>query len=608
MVRVALLVGIALALVMQVFASGVVAVNGRVSQKHILRDKLTPSPEIINSTDSAFHDGLNYDRFLGPDSKVDPTLQTAILKLKELQTAPSCNKMASSALIYTCDTTKDDNEAQESVEDPLRKEKILFAARLAVCELSDSDSQSLIPGECASFIITESNTKKRGWFGYVSAKDYKKLMPRYPEYDQATRQDLERCVLALQSSSPTAISYSNAKQTAHQWCSIVRADIEKDKLLQTYRAGYEGNLQLNDIIRSHTETLYQQMEAARFLNIRLRKMSKDTMDTFEAFREVAQQTVHNLVKDMGVQLQAQLDQSKAAHEAHDASLKAEVDKLVSEIKNITKQHSTDLALARSDDAKEFSGRLSYVVELIETRMTQLSSNADNTSREVAVRGSETLEIFQLVKRELVGVLQDANKVDEVVRNIEGKVQHVESQLLVISDRISAISAAFTWVFDCILATAWYCRYYIGAGAFILFLCLGGWRILIRAVANILKLFWIALNSFKELAKHVLFAASSSLSTAMSAAQQLVGVKCALSLIAGVFFVFCYSLAVETPTAYYQRWENGDLYLFEGPHIAIIVVAVIGFLCAISIPATAIRESGFLQSGEHESYDDKECAV
>ena len=380
MVRVALLVGIALALVMQVFASGVVAVNGRVSQKHILRDKLTPSPEIINSTDSAFHDGLNYDRFLGPDSKVDPTLQTAIQKLQELETGPSCNKMASSALIYTCDTTKDDNEAQESMEDPLRKERILFAARLAVCELSDSDSQSLIPGECASFIVTESNTKKRGWFGYVSAKDHKKLIPRYPEYDQATRRDLERCVGALQSSSPTAISYSNAKQTAHQWCSIVRADIEKDQLLQTHRAMTENSLQLNDILRSHTETLYQQMEAARFLNIRLRKMSKDTMDTFEALREVAQETVRNLVQDMGVQLQAQLNQSKAAREAHYASLKAEVDKLVSEITDITKKHSTDLAIARSNDAEEFSGRLSYVVELIETRMTQLSSNADNTSR------------------------------------------------------------------------------------------------------------------------------------------------------------------------------------------------------------------------------------
>ena len=241
---------------------------------------------------------------------------------------------------------------------------------------------------------------------------------------------------------------------------------------------------------------------------------------------------------------------------------------------------------------------------------------------MAVRGSETLEIFELVKRELVGVLQNANKVDEVVRNIEGKVQHLdakiensgkiidamESQLLVVSDRLSAIGAVFTWVFDCILAMAWYCRYYIGAGAFILLLCCGGWPIVKLAISSTLKLFWIALNSFKELAKHVIFAASSSLSTAMSAAQQLVDWKVALLLLSSVAGIAGYFIFVEAPTAYYQRYENGDLSLFEGSHFVIIGVAVLVFLCAISSYANAIRESRFLQSGEHESYDDKECAV
>lgn len=41
MVRVALLVGIALALVVQVFANNGAAVNGRVLQWHFSRDKLT---------------------------------------------------------------------------------------------------------------------------------------------------------------------------------------------------------------------------------------------------------------------------------------------------------------------------------------------------------------------------------------------------------------------------------------------------------------------------------------------------------------------------------------------------------------------------------------
>jgi hypothetical protein len=76
-------------------------------------------------------------------------------------------------------------------------------------------------------------------------------------------------------------------------------------------------------------------------------------------------------------------------------------------------------------------------------------------------------------------------------------------------------------------------------------------------------------------------------------------------VAGTAFYF---VAIETPTAYLQRWENGELSLFEPAHCVVMVVILVVLLCAISKPALAIRESGFLQSGETERYDGKECAV
>lgn len=620
MVRVALLVGIALALVVQVFANSGVA--GIVFQCHISRDKLTMLPEIMRSSNSTFHDGLNIiDRYLAPDSKVAPTLQASLQKLKELDTAPRCNQLASSALIQTCTTLKGDNEAHESMEDTITEEKSLFAARFAVCELSDSADQSLVPADCASFILTESDTKEKKWFRFGSAKGRGTPISRYPEYDQATRQNRERCVAALQKSAVTGISYSNAKQTAHQWCSVLSVDIEKEKLLEYHRTVLETVLHQDEVFRSHAETLRQQAEASDFLSSQLRTFAQNTMDTYAALREVftdAHTKVHNLVEDMGDQLQAQLEQSKSAHEAHDASIKARADRLYSEIMNFTSQQSTDLALARRNDAEEFSGRMSYFVELIEQRMIQLNSDIDSTSREAVVRASETLEIWELVKLGLAGAdeivsnmtsgmqkLQDRQEdLDAKLENSGKAAADLESKLLAMSDAASI----FTGISDCFLAAASYCRYFIGVGAFLLLFCLGGWPMLAMVTTSILKLLWITFNTFKELAQLVFLAAGNILSSAMSAAQQCVDWKGALVLISSVAGIAFYFAAVETPTAYWQRWEKGDLSLFEPAHFVAMFVTLILLLCAISSRVLAFRESGLLQSGEYESYDEKECAV
>lgn len=622
MVRVALLVGIALTLLVQVFANSGVAVNGRVFQLHFSSDKLTISPEIMKSSNSTFHDGLNIiDRYLAPDSKVSSTLQGSLQKFKELETAPYCNQLASSALIHTCHALKGDNEAHESMEDTITAEKSLFAARFAVCELSDSADQSLVPADCASFILTESNTKQKQWFSFGSAKNRGTPISRYPEYDQATRQNRERCVAALQKSAVTGISYSNAKQTAHQWCSVLRVDIEKEKLLEYHRTVLETLLHQDDVLHSQAEIARQQMKAFEFLSSQLRIFAQNTMETYDAFREVftdAHKKVHNLVEDMGVQLQAQLEESKSAHKAHDTSIKAKADRLYSEIMDFTSQQSTDLALARRNDAEEFSGRMSYFVELIEQRMIQLNSDIDSTSREAVVRASETLEIWELVKLGLAGAnefvsnmtsgmqqLQDRQEdLDAKLENSGKAAADLESKLLAMSDAASI----FTGISDCFLAAASYCRYFIGVGAFLLFFRLGGWPILAMVTTSILKLLWATFNKLKELAELVTLVAGNTLSSAMSAAQQFVDWKGTLVLISSVAGIAFYFVAVETPAAYWQRWENGDLSLFEPAHCVAMFVTLILLLCVISSCVLAFRESGLLQSGEYESYDEKECAV
>ena len=617
MVRVASLVGFALALVVQVFANSDVVVNGMVFQWHFSSDKLTTSPDIINSTDSACHNNLIINHFLAPDSKVASSLQGALQKSKELSTAPPCYQLASSTLIYTCATSKTDKEAPESTEDTLIGEKTLFAARYAVCELSDSADRSLVPADCSSFILAESNTKQKGWFGYGTAKGREKPFAHYPEYDQATRQNRDRCVAALQKSPVTGISYSNAKQTAHQWCSIARSDIENEKLLQNYRDFAERMVDQDDVIRAHAEAIHQQLEATEFLGKQLRTFAQNTMDTYDVLREVltdARETVHNLVQDMGIQLQAELERFRAAHGAHDAEIRANVDKIVSEILNVTAQHSTDLSLARRNDAEEFSGRMFYVLDMVEQHMNQLFSDADNTSREVAIRGSDTLDLLQLFKYELFGINEMAHRNFEIVSNVTGQLEQLHDRQdnlyakLENSEKVAATLESKLLSMSDIASLFTGSLYLIVTGIFFFVLRLSSWPFLALVTAIIFKFLRIALNKLRKLAQIALHAAGNSLISITSAAQQCVGRKGAVLLFFSVAGILYHSVAVETPTAYWQRLKNGELSLFEPAHCFVLGPISIWFLCAISRYANAVRESGLLQFGEYETYDDKKSAV
>ena len=628
MMRVAFLVGIALALVVQVFANSGVAVNGKVFQWHFSSDKLTIFPELMNSTDSAFHNGLNYDRFLGPDSKVDSTLQTAIRKLQELETAPSCNKMASSALIYTCATFKGDGEAPDTTEKTLDEEKSLFATRLAICELSDSDDQSLVPSECASFVPTKSNTKKKGWFGYVREKP----IPRYPDYDQATRRDRDRCVAALMKSPQTWSSYSNAKQSANQWCPAVRGDIERDEMLQRAGALFDNLVLQGDALRSHNEILHQQEEAIQFLTNQLFQLTHDTLKNHEAYQQMSNDALVSLqaaMENAEVQLQVRIARSIAALEDLEVKGNDMIERMLSTMKDAALQHNTDIALAHVGAVEDARVHTQFQLEMLSQQIQQVLFNAGNAGQEAAVELQELVQSAQQLQLRLVSLGEEATTVNGLLSDVTSNAkqlrdEHVElksaindtreslaaldSQVLAYTHHVSAFFAIFSGLPGSLSAAAWYFGCFIVAGTFVLFLCLGDWPILALATASILKLLKITFKNLKELAQHVLFAAGNFLSSVVSATHQCVDWKGALLLILSVAGIAFYSVVVERPTAYWQRWENGDLSLFEPANCIAVVVIVLVLLCAISRPALAVRESRLLQSGEYVCYDDKECAV
>ena len=156
----------------------------------------------------------------------------AVKFINSMETSPSCHRLATATLLRSCRSIRPPDERNE--EDPgtverLNKVKSIFAARLAVCELTDADA--VIPRECNSLQIRENSDK-----GSV-AKRFTTRTKYYKAHDELTEDgyndsnlEVSSCLKALESRPQWWTSYSNARQNAVIMCEATRSEIEKGKL------------------------------------------------------------------------------------------------------------------------------------------------------------------------------------------------------------------------------------------------------------------------------------------------------------------------------------------------------------------------------------------
>lgn len=141
--------------------------------------------------------------------------------LHSMQASPSCHRLATSALLDSCqsiDGSKHDSEA--SLEDT----RSIYAAQLAVCEIQSADSK--VPASCE----TLTPTRKIGLFNRLETQIVK-------------TERLSHCLQALETRPQWWTSYSNNRQNAVVICQATRADIER------------GETSVEQLIRSHCSRL-----------------------------------------------------------------------------------------------------------------------------------------------------------------------------------------------------------------------------------------------------------------------------------------------------------------------------------------------------------------
>ncbi|KXL44559.1 hypothetical protein M433DRAFT_135060 [Acidomyces richmondensis BFW] len=163
---------------------------------------------------------------------------------------PSCQRIATASLLHSCASLEGDgagsggasSHRSRSSSSPILEGKDLFfdsemtlyATRLAICEISSATTP---PTACLPFLPTSHLVKKSHWAGwFTKSSGGIPTQPRqlYPDYDSATRENLQPCLASL-SDTPIWISFSNAKQNALHICSSMRAYVDRDELATVSR-------------------------------------------------------------------------------------------------------------------------------------------------------------------------------------------------------------------------------------------------------------------------------------------------------------------------------------------------------------------------------------
>ena len=331
---------------------------------------------------------IKIDNYLVRSSLSDSMQQTLDL-IKNVESLPSCAKIASSALLHSCSALEgsikhDESELTRGSDLFVEEEADIYSARLAVCELSGADFS--IPKECRSFIPDDKVKRKRGICGFWSRNGASEPTTTFQSYDEITLSNLQQCRRALGSTSQSWTSYSNNRQNAVVMCRAMRSEIEKDDQLHV------GKI-LASAAAAATESLQDALEAINLLKTQFNELTT-AMPQFQKDLVAGNEQQLDYVR----QFWSQIEQVRGGLK----DILQDFDGVRHGLRS-SKDEVTDLGSAIRKAAMDSTASMQEVVIKTQHEMTSLSENAAALS-EV---GEYLLEMFkQGVIKALYNVTQD----------------------------------------------------------------------------------------------------------------------------------------------------------------------------------------------------------
>lgn len=361
-------------------------------------------------------------------------LKQSLNLIDKAETLSSCGKIATSALLHSCSDVEGsvDREDELPAGSDLMIEDAsdVYAARLAVCELSGADFT--VPVECRSFIPAAQGKKKRTTLkAWLSSSTQPKLRVANDYYDAVTKANLNQCRSAMGSSNQAWTSYSNSRQNAVAMCHAMQSAVEREesrhvaKILahtaatasQSLKDAYEH---VNEIKRQFHDLSFSmpkfQQDLAAF--------DEDTQQHYRAYWEQFTQ-VRSGLESLNAAIDLTNRMSKEAHEHLDAAIGTVIPDLRRAIVTASKEvsNTADTAAASVELmtwAKEhveqvFIGHLDsagYSLARINDILPQMSGRIETTlaetlhvtemvlaqNRELSVRQNDTLAGIERIQQ------------------------------------------------------------------------------------------------------------------------------------------------------------------------------------------------------------------
>jgi hypothetical protein len=193
----------------------------------------------------------------------DGILSSATELLNSMNSSPSCNRIAASRLLISCQSISGSGNGQGSrPAEALDHVKSLYAARLAICEITGAGAP--IPEQCSSTLTSRSSDT-------LFQSPYGEDQPNGGEKDIIQAAQLERCLKSLEARPQWWTSYSNNRQNAVVMCQAARIEIDREELLNLHKT-------LTGVTFGLTNTLNQSLHSAESQAVQ-HKLFVETVDS-----------------------------------------------------------------------------------------------------------------------------------------------------------------------------------------------------------------------------------------------------------------------------------------------------------------------------------------
>ncbi|KAE8356438.1 hypothetical protein BDV28DRAFT_126990 [Aspergillus coremiiformis] len=250
----------------------------------------SPTSDLLVHKNSSSEDVDLVSFLQSKSSQHDIVFMEAVQLLESMRSSPSCNRMAASELVTSCQSIG----GKAYSIDPetymiLEHTRSLYAARLAICELNGAGTS--IPPACLP--VTIQPPQKKRIFG-LSPKN------KFPTngMNSISSQLLEPCLKSLESRPQWWTSYSNSRQNAFIICQAARIEIEKEEILNLHRSVVESSKKLDQGLQEALRTAAAESSQHRAFVHEVEIMNARVVHDIEETRSYFKAVLENVFYDI----------------------------------------------------------------------------------------------------------------------------------------------------------------------------------------------------------------------------------------------------------------------------------------------------------------------